>query len=227
MFTKDPGKEFPAKQKEILKVLLEAPLQQKDLAARVGISGAGLFYHIGILEEARLIVRKTLAEVGNVSLKEVSIHPNAVQRARDITGTSRERHTLVCAFGKDTADFGESSTMPATAKKLLQRDGYKIDRIVAFITPDSSLANAKKLVTIDKVILYPYLDYRNDDSPLMQSLARIIQDEQKEADVLIDVTGLSKLLTIRLMELSTNYGIPCFYLGKKSDGTDFLLWLNR
>ncbi|MBN2150480.1 MAG: winged helix-turn-helix transcriptional regulator [Candidatus Lokiarchaeota archaeon] len=227
MFTKNPGKHYPAKQKEILKVLLEGPLQQKDLAARVGISGAGLFYHIEKLEAARLITRKILAEVGNVSLKEVSVHPNAVQWAREITGTSLGRNVLLCAFGTNTAVFGESSRMPATAKKFLEDQGYKIDRIVAFVTPDSSLDKARELVTIDKVFSYPYNDYRDDDSELMQSLSRFIQDEQKEADVFIDVTGLTKLLTIRLVELSTIFNIPCFYLGKKSDDQDFLLWLNR
>ena len=226
MFASESTKEFPAKQVEILNVLLQESLQQKDLAARIGISGAGLLYHIRALEKLNLITRKTLAEVGNVSLKEVSIHPNALQRARAITGATRDRHVLITAFGKDSA-LGESHVLPATGKRLLEQEGIGIHRVVAFVTPESNVEEATKLVPIDRLESHPYPDYRNEDSAVMRSLQGIIEEEQRDADVFIDVTGLTKLLTIKFLELSRDFHVPSFYLGKRSDDSDFLLWLTR
>ncbi len=226
MFLSDDDKDFADKQKEILKLLLEKPYQQKDLAKALEISGAGLLYHIEILEKRKIIVRKTLAEVGNVSLKEVSLHPGAVQRARAILGQKSRSYTLVTAFGKDS-DLGQASTIPSKVAGLLKEQGFDIARVVVFVTPASNLDEARALVPIDQVHTFEYNDFRNDDSKVMKELSTFIEAEQKSADVIIDVTGLTKLLTIKLLEISHNFRIPSVYLGIRSDGTEFLLWLRK
>lgn len=218
--------QLPAKQREILRLLLERPYMQKDLAAALDISGAGLFYHVNLLEESKLITRRVIAEVGNVSLKEVSLDPGAYQRARRILGIEPGATTLVTAFGRDS-ELGDSHTIPSTVRSLLQREGYRVDRVVAFVTPESNLAAAAKLAPIDFHHTFEYETFRDDTSQGMQDLPRLVQQELKDADVMIDVTGLTKLLTIKLLDLAHQFKLPCVYLGKRPDKSDFLLWIRR
>ncbi|MFX0099752.1 MAG: winged helix-turn-helix transcriptional regulator [Candidatus Hodarchaeota archaeon] len=223
MFNKDE-EEFHENQLKILGLLLKKPYQQKELAEAIGMSGAGLLYHVNILEKRKLIKRKTIATVGNVSLKEISIHPNAIQRVRLLTGVELSSYTLFSGMGKDFKDW-EPSTIPVTVKNLLEKEGYKISRIVAFITEESNIENAKKLVKIDRTIEYPYFDYRNESSEIFLNLETIIQGEMRNANIILDLTPLTKLLTIKLLELSTKYHIPSLYLGKNDKGDNYLLWI--
>ncbi|MHC1590842.1 MAG: hypothetical protein ACXQS8_02050 [Candidatus Helarchaeales archaeon] len=223
MFTQDE-EEFHENQLKMLELLLEKPYQQKDLVTAMEMSGAGLLYHINILEKKKLISRKTIATVGNVSLKVISIHPNAIQRVRLLTGLESDSYTLFSGMGKDFQGW-EPSAIPFTAKTLLEDEGYVISRIVAFITDESNIDNAKKLVNIDRVIEYPYFDYRNESSEIFLKLESVIQEEMRDANLILDLTPLTKLLTIKLLELSTKYHIPSFYLGKKENGDNYLLWI--
>ncbi|WP_371805349.1 winged helix-turn-helix domain-containing protein [Candidatus Lokiarchaeum ossiferum] len=225
MFNRTFNYHLNDKQLHILALLEKKPYQQKDLAVAIGISGAGLLYNLNKLEEADLITKKTLATVGNVSLNEIAIHPNAIQRVRSLLGISKDHYTLITGFGLDSPTFGPSYEIPLKSKALLQKEGYVISRIVAFVTPKSNLKDAKKFETFDVVHEYPYLEYRNDDSSIFQNLESLIQSEQKDSNVILDLTPLTKLLTIRLLEISVKYKIPSFYLGKTTGDEDFLLWV--
>ncbi|NMC08088.1 MAG: hypothetical protein GYA24_22980 [Candidatus Lokiarchaeota archaeon] len=55
----------------------------------------------------------------------------------------------------------------------------------------------------------------------------LIQEETKECDVIIDLTPLTKLLTLKLLELSHKYQIPSVYIGKSSKKKDELIWICR
>jgi hypothetical protein len=59
----------------------------------------------------------------------------------------------------------------------------------------------------------------------MKNLESIIQEEQKISDLILDLTPLTKLLTIKLLEFSYKYKIPSMYLGKKGDNENSLLWI--
>nr|MDO8110337.1 ArsR family transcriptional regulator [Candidatus Sigynarchaeota archaeon] len=224
MFNPDEKEEFHENQVRILRLLLEKPYQQKGLAEAMGMSGAGLLYHLDILGKKRFIIKKTIAQVGNASLNEISINPNAIQRTRRILNLEPGSYTLITGFGKDSA-LGKSSTLPSVAKSLLEQEDYKIGRTVAFTTPDSSLDDAKKLARLDKIIEAEYHEYRDEDSPLMKNLEGIIQVEQKDKDLIFDLTPLTKLLTIRLLDLSYKYKIPSFYTGIKESGENHLIWI--
>ncbi len=224
MFNPEEKEEFHENQVKILRFLIERSYHQKDLAEAMGMSGAGLLYHLDILGKKHFIIKKTIAQVGNASLNEISINPNAIQRARRIIGKQSGPYTLITGMGKDSA-LGQASTLPATAKSLLEQEGYVIDRILAFITPDSNQEMAKKLVKLDKVIEAKYQEFRDDDSPFMKSLEGIIQQEQKDKDIIFDLTPLTKLLTIRLLDLSNKYKIPSFYTGTKASGASHLIWI--
>lgn len=222
---KSEEKVFPENQINVLQKLIERPYKQKELAEALGLSGAGLSYHLDILEKEEDLIRKTTTlKVGNVSLNEISLNPNAIQRVRKILKKETGNYTLISGFGKDST-LGESHMLPIYASDLLKKEGYNISRIVVFITPESNLKKAEELVKFDKVINKPYVDYRNLDSDLMKNIESIIQEEQKLSDLILDLTPLTKLLTIKLMELSTKYRIPSMYLGKKGDNENYLLWI--
>ncbi|MFX0101556.1 MAG: winged helix-turn-helix domain-containing protein [Candidatus Hodarchaeota archaeon] len=222
LFTDDMN--YSEKQVRIIKLLLDKPYLQKDLAQRLGISGAGLLYHLKKLENEELITKNTKIQVGNVKIKEISININGLQRARKIAGIEKKEWTLISGFGKDS-QLGKPFKLPSIAKQLLTDHGYKISKIVAFITPESNINAAKELETIDRVITYNYVDYRNGDSELMNKLEFFLQEEQKIADLIIDLTPLTKLLTLKLLELSYKFKIPSFYLGKKKNDDDYLMWI--
>ena len=226
MLNPEEPKEYPEKQKQILKLLLSKSYRQKELAVELGISGAGLLYHLNLLEKDKLIFKKKLFEVGNVTINEISLNPNMVQLARTIVKMPIGKCTLITGFGKDS-DLGPSSMIPATVKGLLEKENYTIDRIIAFVGTDSNVENANRFVKIDEYISRDYNDYRNEHSELMQNIESIVRNEQVNSEVILDLTPLSKLLTIKLLEISYRYQIPSFYLGKTKDDKDYLLWIVR
>lgn len=225
MLKREKQRDFTEKQKKILELLLDKTYMQKDLAEAVKISGAGLFYHINILEnEEHLITKETKYQVGTVSLNEISLNPNAIQRVRKILERSFENYTLISGFGK-TSELGLSYTIPSMISGLLKDEGYKINRIVVFVTDESDVKKAKDLGKLDRIIEYKYSDYRNTDSKLMRIIEQIVIEEQKNTDLILDLTPLTKLLTIKLLEISNKFQIPSCYLGKSEDGENNLLWI--
>jgi hypothetical protein len=121
------------------------------LAEELGLSGAGLSYHLEILEkEENLIKKKTTLKVGNVSLNEISLNPNCIQQVRKILKKETGNYTLISGFGKDSI-LGESYMLPIYASDLLKKEGYNINRIIAFITPESNLKKAEELIKFNRV----------------------------------------------------------------------------
>ena len=225
MLYQNEEKKLPEKQKKILQLLLKTTYMQNELAKAVKISGAGLLYHLKLLEKNGIIHKKTITKVGNVTLNRISINANSVQKVRKILGLTKKNFTLISGFGKDS-ELGQPYTIPATAKLLLGKEDYNIQRVIAFVTPESNINKAKEILKIDRFIEKSIQDYRNPDSELMNKLELIIQEEQKEAEIILDLTPLTKLLTIKFLEFSYKYDIPSFYLGKKESGENSLIWLH-
>lgn len=220
--------DFSEKQLEILEKLLVTPYMQKDLAEELGISGAGLLYHIRKLEKKNLIGRETTVKVGSVSRKEISLNANVVQAVRRILNKSTGEYTLITGMGKDSP-LGDSHQLPALTKDLLVEEGYAITRTFVFATPESSLDKGRQLTEIDEVLIRPYHDYRNDQSELMRDFENTLQKELKKADLILDLTPLSKYLTIKLLDFSYQYQVPACYLakrGEKDADENYLLWIN-
>ena len=226
--SKDKVRKYKEKQKQILSLLLEHPFQQKELATEMGISGAGLLYHLNKLEDDGIIRKITTAQVGNVSINEISLNPNAIQQVRAILGKKTRKYTLITGFGIDNLKTEYySSNIPVQAKNLLEDEGYQLSRIIALITEDSNLNRAQKLVKIDEVLKASYEDYRNIRSTFMtRDLEFMIQKEQKQNDLIIDLTPISKLLTLKLLEISHQYSIPSFYMGMNEKKEYNLIWVN-
>ena len=226
--SKDKVRKYKEKQKQILSLLLEHPFQQKELATEMGISGAGLLYHLNKLEDDGIIRKITTAQVGNVSINEISLNPNAIQQVRAILGKKTRKYTLITGFGIGNLKTEYySSNIPVQAKNLLEDEGYQLSRIIALITEDSNLNRAQKLVKIDEVLKASYEDYRNIRSTFMtRDLEFMIQKEQKQNDLIIDLTPISKLLTLKLLEISHQYSIPSFYMGMNEKKEYNLIWVN-
>ncbi|MCP6718679.1 MAG: hypothetical protein KJI71_00420 [Patescibacteria group bacterium] len=49
----------------------------------------------------------------------------------------------------------------------------------------------------------------------------------KEADIIIDLTPLSKLFSFKLLELANKYLLPCVYLGIDKNEEDKLFWMGE
>lgn len=47
----------------------------------------------------------------------------------------------------------------------------------------------------------------------------------KVADIIIDLTPLSKLFSLKLLELANKYLLPCVYLGLDEEEKDKLFWM--
>jgi DNA-binding CsgD family transcriptional regulator len=216
--------ELTGKQETILDLLIQKPYMQKDLAKAIGISPPGLLYHLNQLSKYGLIQKQEKTSVGAVSLNEISLDPNSIQRTRELLGKKSTKYTLITGFGKDS-DLGMASILPSNSTILLQNEGYNITRVVAFCTPDSNVQNAKRLGQIDRLITHKYEAYRDGSSELMSTLENTIQTEQTDADLILDLTPLSKLLTIRLLQISNAYRIPSFYLGLNTNREYFVMWI--
>ncbi len=189
------------------------------------MSASTLSYHLDKLLDERLIEKRTLVQVGNARVNEIAVNPRAIQRVRRLIDLDVSRRTLVTGFG--ALDTGYK--LPDTIAGLLASQYHEIDRIVCF-TSDDALAIRKakeqqeQLVHVDRYCVYPYEAYRDLDSPFFAAVESILQEETKAADLILDVTPLSKLYSFKFFELSDTFGFPCCYVGKKN-GQDALTWL--
>ena len=75
---------------------------------------------------------------------------------------------------------------------------------------------------IDEFFMYPYEDYRFIESEFFESIEIKVSKEMQDANIIIDLTPLSKLFSFKLLELANKYQIPCVYLGMDKEGKDKL-----
>jgi Winged helix-turn-helix DNA-binding len=228
MFFKSHIQKYSQKQKKILELLEKKKYMQKDLAESMKISGAGLLYHLKMLEDEKLILKITTQTFGGVSLKEISLNPLAMQNVRMILGIRTPSLTLISGMGKDNPDDDYyPSKIPSISKMELEKENIKISRVCVFLTPESDKKKAKKHVYINKFFEYPYQDYRNEDSIFINELYDLLESEIEIQDIILDLTPLTKFLTIKFMEFSSIYNIPCFYLGESKENKNFPIWIHR
>ena len=89
--------------------------------------------------------------------------------------------------------------------KILKEKYYPLSRIVCFTSPDAiekriEHQEEENLLKIDHFIQFPYEDYRNLESEFFQEVENILSEEMKSADILIDLTPLSKLFSFKFLE---------------------------
>jgi len=220
--------DFSERQIHILNLLFEKEYQQKDLQAALKTTAPNLFYHLNKLEELDLVKKKTLYEVGNVKINVISLNPASRQQVRKIIGKEVSNFVLITGFGVLKTGY----RVPDLVHKILVKFHYPISRIICFTTPDAKekrmeFKEQENLMEIDEFFLYPYEDYRFIESEFFQSIELKISKEMESANILIDLTPLSKLFSFKLLELANKYQIPCVYLGMDKQGKDKLYWMSN
>ncbi len=220
--------DFSERQIRILELLFEKEYQQKDLQEALDKTAPNLHYHLTRLEEIDLIRKKTLYQVGNVKINSISLNPAARQQARKIIGKEVTNYTLITGFGK----LGKGYQVPDLVFKELRKYNYPITRIVCFTTKESKVIRDKHveeegLVSIDEYFPYDDLEYRHIESEFVQTTEIKLSKEMEKANIIIDLTPLSKLFSFRLLELANKYLIPCVYLGLNKEEKPKLYWMSN
>ena len=222
------SEDFSEKQIQILNILFEKEYQQKELQEQLCTSAPNLHYHLNRLEELYMIRKKTLYEVGNVKINSISLNPAARQQVRKILGKDVKNYTLITGFGSLKTGY----RVPDLVLNILRKYKFPITRIICFTTPDGKVKRYEhitdeNLIKIDEFVILPYKEYRHTESEFFQRIEDILSKEMKEADIIIDITPLSKLFSFKLLELANKYLLPCVYLGIDKNEEDKLFWMGE
>ena len=222
------SEDFSEKQIQILNLLFEKEYQQKELQEKLDTSAPNLHYHLNRLEELDLIRKKTLYKVGNVKINSISLNPAARQQVRKILGKVVKNYTLITGFGSLKTGY----RVPDLVLNILRTYNFPIIRIICFTTPDGKAKRDdhiidENLIKIDEFVILPYKEYRHTESEFFQRIEDILSKEMKEADIIIDITPLSKLFSFKLLELANKYLLPCVYLGIDKNEEDKLFWMGE
>lgn len=222
------SEDFSNRQIQILNLLFKTEYQQKELQEALHTSAPNLHYHLNRLEELNLIRKDTLYEVGNVKINSISLNPAARQQVRKIIGKEVSNYTLITGFGL----LDKGYRIPDLIYKILKKYHYPISKIVCFTTKESKEKRDEKnevenLMEIDDYLIYQYEEYRDIESEFFESVESKISEEMGGANIIIDVTPLSKLYSFKLLELANKYQIPCVYLGMDKDGVEKLYLLSN
>jgi DNA-binding PadR family transcriptional regulator len=227
---------FSEIQLEILRILLEKPYKQNELQNTLekqlnkSISAQNLSYHLGILEREQLIEKKVIAQIGNARINEIFLNNGQLQRIRHLLHIEIQNFTLVTGFGRIETGY----KIPDIIVRELKKFQIFITRIVCFTTSDArkirdNQMNKEHLLTIDEY--HDQYDFDRDycylDSDLYQHhLDEILRKELKTANLVIDLTPMSKLYSFKMLELANRYQLPCFFLGKNAQQSDLLIWMS-
>ncbi|MHA1344523.1 MAG: winged helix-turn-helix domain-containing protein [Promethearchaeota archaeon] len=220
--------DFSERQIQILNLLFEKEYQQKDLQEALKTTAPNLHYHLNRLEELDLIKKKTLYQVGNVKINVISLNPASRQQVRKIIGKEVSNYVLITGFGALKTGY----RVPDLVHNILIKYYYPISRVICFTTPDArekrmEFKKEENLMEIDEFFVYPYEDYRFIESEFFQSIEMKISKEMEAANIIIDLTPLSKLFSFKLLELANKYQIPCVYLGMDKRGKNKLYWMSN
>lgn len=220
--------DLPKKQIEILRLLHQGPLKQNELMKKLGITGPSLLYHLERMEKNNLIKKKLIYQIGNAKNNEISIDPMAMQYIREILGQSISKTTLVTGYGIDQ----NAMVLPDNALRLLKKNYYKINRIVCFTTQDAKkkrdlIAKEQKLLEPNRTEIFEYKEYRYIESNFYKNVEKLITEEIKISNVILDLTPLTKLLSFKFLEISNKYNLPCFYMGLNEKEEPILYWFSE
>jgi len=216
------------RQLEILKLLFENDYLQNELQDILSMTAPNLHYHLSRLEENNLIQKKTLYKIGNARINKILLAPTARQSIRDILGYKIENFTLITGFGI----LKDGYKLPDRVYENLRELHYPISRIVCFTSPDAikkrrEHQKEENLLKIDKLIKFNYEDYRYIESEFFKTVEDILSNEMKTANIIIDLTPLSKLFSFQLLEIANKYQLPCIYLGIDKNGNNKLFSMSN
>jgi DNA-binding PadR family transcriptional regulator len=220
----------------LLHLILERNYRQNELHEKIQetmqkkMSAQNLSYHIGILEEEGLIEKRVIAQIGNARINEIAINPSQLQRIRSLLHIELQNYTLVTGFGRIEKGY----LLPDVAAEALRAQHFRIDKVVCFTSQDAKAIREDKMKTEPLIAIDQYydhydydLDYCNLGSRLYtHDLEEILRQELKSANLVLDLTPLSKLYSFTMLEFANRYHVPCFYLGKTAENRQTVIWVS-
>jgi hypothetical protein len=227
---------FSDLQLEILKLLFEKPYKQNELQSvlqnklKKPISAQNLSYHLGILDREQLIEKRIIAQIGNARINEILLNTGQLQYIRKLLKIEIQNFTLVTGFGRIEKGY----LLPDICVSTLKKMNYMITRVICFTTPDSrqireKMAGSEQLIPIDQY--FDHYDFDRDLNSLdsrfyQEELDQILRTELKSANLILDLTPLSKLFSFKMLELANRYQLPCFFLGKNGSQEHAIIWMS-
>lgn len=212
------------KKKKIIQILLKSPILQKNLAIQLKIKPSTLHYHLSELKKLKLILIEEVDSFGSVVINKIRINSIFLNQFRSFFKIKSKNITLISGIGLHGIE------VPYKTLKMLENLFYKINRLVCFVTKESLKSKKENLepekrYDIDKTIMYEYSDYRNLESKFCKDIESILGIELEKADLILDATPLSKIFSLKILEIATQFRMPCVYLGLDDNNKDKLFWL--
>ncbi|MFX1294492.1 MAG: ArsR family transcriptional regulator [Promethearchaeota archaeon] len=201
---------------KLLKLLLEGPQLQKDLPKKLKVKRPTIKYHVDRLEEEGLINKKLIAEAGPIKVVELAINKLALPQIRKKLNLHINKRTLISGFTFDPRiqDI-DTLKLPDITRYLLTSEGYEVDKLVCFTTKIAMQERKKEnLPMIDRYIPYPFKIYQ--DPSFSQIVEQELAQEILNADVIIDITPLTKIYTITMLNIAHHYKLPVVYVAREN-----------
>ncbi|MHA1315859.1 MAG: hypothetical protein ACTSRB_18300, partial [Candidatus Helarchaeota archaeon] len=164
-----------------------------------------------------LIQKKTLIKVGSVQVGGVDLNPLFLHEIRKLLGIPEKDYTLItgCTWNPNHPD-DRTLDLPEIGKKLLEESKFHVTKTTCFITPPARERRVDKK--------YPPLDYHEfgyasfQSFDLREQILRVLKEDLKEQDVILDMTPLTKVFSIILLDIAHQYNLPIFYTVRTKDG---------
>jgi len=205
-----------------LLILIEGPQLQKELPKKLHVKRPTVKYHVDRLEQEGLIKKELIAEAGTIKIIQLKINNLALPVIRKKLNLSVNKITLISGFTFDpkVQDY-ETLKLPDITRQLLKAHGSEIDKLVCFTTQRAMEERERvKLPQIDRYIPYPFNVYQN---PLFSQIAeKELANEILYADVIIDVTPLTKIFTITMLKLAHRYQLPVVYIARHQSSSHLI-----
>ena len=208
--------------KNLLKLLLEGPQLQKTLPQKLKVRRPTIKYHVDRLESEGLIKKTMIAEAGSIKVVQLEINQLALSQIRKKLNVLVNKNTLISGFTFDPRiQDRDTLKVPDIARQLLEAHEVVIDKLVCFTTELAMEERQKSnLPPIDRYISYPFTAYQNPS--FSQIAERELAQEILGANVIIDITPLTKIYSITLLNIAHLYKLPVIYIARE-DSTSKLI----
>jgi len=208
--------------KSLLKLLLKGPQFQRDLPQLLKVRRPTIKYHIDLLEQKGLIKKNLIAEAGSIKVVQLELNQLALPQIRNLLNLSVIKTTLISGFTFDPRiQDKETLKLPDIARHLLEVENLQIDKLVCFTTEKAMEERLKSnLPFIDRYIPYPFKVYQNPS--FYQAAERELTQEIIDADVIIDITPLTKIYSITMLNIAHLYKLPVIYIARENSTTKLI-----
>ncbi|MHA1265519.1 MAG: ArsR/SmtB family transcription factor [Candidatus Helarchaeota archaeon] len=200
--------------RKLLTLLLKGPQLQKDLPQLLNVKRPTVKYHVDRLEQAGLIRKKLVAKAGPIKVVEIELVKLALPQIRAILHLPITKRTLISGFTYDPRiQDKDTLTLPDISRRLLEQEGTNIDKLICFTTPLAMRERKKaNLPPIDRYITYPFKTYQ--DPTFAQIIKKELANELLTAEIIIDITPLTKIYTITMQHLAHQFKFPIIYVAR-------------